>query len=311
MITKVEDYSFKVQDLNLEKRKKGLSMFIRTRNGEDFLEEAIESHIEFLDELVVVYNRCTDGTEKILKKLMKKHEKIKAFDYVPKVYPPGSKKHIELPPDSKNSLVNYYNFALTRTTKTVVAKLDDDHIGLSKGFEKITRIIREKNYEIGNEMFCFSGVNLASRNDEIGILKNNPFAGQGDHGFFKVNPKTYFVHSPKFEVLNKVLKRKYHGMAYIHTKYLKKEEGFYVYDLEENPDSRYHKQREKAQSSKELIDPENLLDFYSTHRTVAKLFSWLPSPEKGVLQRDRLISLEECYSSKDIRNWIDSYKSSS
>ena len=73
MITKVEDYSFKVQDLNLEKRKKGLSMFIRTRNGEDFLEEAIESHIEFLDELVVVYNRCTDGTEKILKKLMKKH----------------------------------------------------------------------------------------------------------------------------------------------------------------------------------------------------------------------------------------------
>jgi len=311
MITKVEDYSFKVQDLNLEKRKKGLSMFIRTRNGEDFLEEAIESHIEFLDELVVVYNRCTDGTEKILKKLMKKHEKIKAFDYVPKVYPPGSKKHIELPPDSKNSLVNYYNFALTRTTKTVVAKLDDDHIGLSKGLDKVTRAIREKNYEIRNEMFCFSGVNLASRNNEIGILKNNPFSGQGDLGFFKVNPETYFVHSPKFEVLNKVLQRKYHGMAYIHTKYLKKEEGFYVYDLEENPDSRYHKQREKAQSSKELIDPENLLDFYSTHRTVAKLFSWLPSPEKGVLQRDRLISLEECYSSKDIRNWIDSYKSSS
>ena len=307
MITKVEDYSFKVQDLNLEKRKKGLSMFIRTRNGEDFLEEAIESHIEFLDELVVVYNRCTDGTEKILKKLMKKHKKIKAFNYVPKVYPPGSKKHIELPPDSKNSLVNYYNFALTRTTKTVVAKLDDDHIGLSKGLEKVTRIIREKNYEIGNEMFCFSGVNLALRNDEIGILKNNPFSGQGDIGFFKVNPKTYFVHTPKFEVLNKVLKRKYHGMAYIHTKYLKKEEGFYVYDLEENPDSRYHKQREKAQSSKELIKPEHLVNFCSAHRIFSKMFSWLPMPDKAALQRDRFALLDKQYDHKALQDWISNY----
>jgi len=307
MITRIEDYSFKVQDLNLEKRTKGLSMFIRTRNGEDFLEEAIESHIQFLDELVVVYNRCTDDTEKILEKLMRKYKRIKVFDYVPKVYPPGSKKHIELPPDSKNSLVNYYNFALTRTTKTVVAKLDDDHIGLSKGLEKVTKVIREKNYEIGNEMFCFSGVNLASRNNEIGILKNNPFAGQGDHGFFKVNPETYFVHSPKFEVLNKVLQRKYHGMAYIHTKYLKKEEGFYVYDLEENPDSRYHKQRKKAQSSKELIKPEHLVNFCSAHRIFSKMFSWLPMPDKAALQRDRFALLDKQYDHKALQDWISNY----
>ena len=307
MITEVNDYKFKVRDLNIEKRTKGISMFIRTRNGEDFLEEVVETNIDFLDELVVVYNRCTDSTEKILKKLMKKHKKLKVFNYVPKVYPPGSNKHIELPPDSKNSLVNYYNFALAQTTKTIVAKLDDDHIGLSKGLKKITNAIKEKDYEIGKEMLCFSGLNLTSEDGKIGILKNNIFSGNGDIGFFKVNPETYFIHSPKFEVLNKVLKRKYYDLAYIHTKYLKKEKGFYVYDLEENPDSRYHKQKEKAQSSKEILEPQGLLDFYATHRFFAKMFSWLPIPDKGALQRDRLALLDKQYDYKIIEKWINDY----
>ncbi|GAJ65694.1 hypothetical protein HI13_contig00042-0004 [Edwardsiella piscicida] len=45
-----------------------------------------------------------------------------------KYTPQGSKEHISLPPDSVNSLVNYYNYALSMTTRKYAVKIDGDII---------------------------------------------------------------------------------------------------------------------------------------------------------------------------------------
>ena len=44
----------------------GLSGFIRAKNEARFLSLCIDSCIDSLDELIVVYNDCSDDTEKIL-----------------------------------------------------------------------------------------------------------------------------------------------------------------------------------------------------------------------------------------------------
>ena len=46
---------------------------------------------------------------------------------------------------------------------------------------------------------------------------------------------------------------KYCGIAYWHLKYLKKDKGFGNYKLEENPNSRYHKQLARFEAGKDGI----------------------------------------------------------
>lgn len=59
-------------------KKDGLSGLIRTRNEAKLLGPCIDSCIGALDELVVVYNDCTDNTEEILKEKQKQYpDKLK------------------------------------------------------------------------------------------------------------------------------------------------------------------------------------------------------------------------------------------
>src|SRR5206468_7308345 len=52
-------------DLKVSQRRPGISGYMRVRDEEQFLALAIESHLPFLDELVIVYNACTDRTPEI------------------------------------------------------------------------------------------------------------------------------------------------------------------------------------------------------------------------------------------------------
>ena len=49
-------------------RKNGLSGLLRTRNEAKLLGPCIDSCINALDELIVVYNDCTDNTKEVLEK---------------------------------------------------------------------------------------------------------------------------------------------------------------------------------------------------------------------------------------------------
>jgi hypothetical protein len=288
--TVVETYSFRQEDLSPETRRPGISAFMRIKNGTDFLEATIRSHIDYFDEIVAVYNQCTDTTPDILARLAQEFgPKLRVFHYLPKVFPPGSVGHAKEPPNSPRSLVNYYNFALTQTRCSIATKLDDDHLAMRKEFGALVDNVRGKA-RLG-EMLCFSGLNLARAADgTIGILAAEPFSGGGDIGFFPVSRDTYFAHDARFERFRRGgLKRRFAGIVYWHLKYLKPEFGFANYDLHENPDGRYARKLTHLKAAAgTVLTPAELAS------RAPRALEWLhhlPFPEKTRLAQDRWIAL--------------------
>lgn len=237
----VAGYSFRPADLRVAARRPGISAFMRIRNGADFLEAAIRSHIDAFDEIVAVYNQCTDKTPDILARLAQEYgPKLKVFHYADRVYPPGSKEHATEPADSPHSLVNYYNFALAQTGCAIATKLDDDHLAMGTRMRILADEARAST-DLDRVMHCFSGLNLArDAADALRLPAADLLCGNGDHWFFRVVPHTFFVHDRRFEKLaHPGLRRRFTGFAYWHLKYLKPGSGFANYELERNRDSRY------------------------------------------------------------------------
>ncbi|MEI8146030.1 MAG: glycosyl transferase [Alphaproteobacteria bacterium] len=256
IVTEIESYSFSPDDLAVTTRVPGLSAFVRTRDGADFIGDTITSHAPYLDEIVVVHNQCTDATPEILARLQSElgSEKLKIFHYQPRVHPPGTRDHAAAPANSPHSVVNYSNFALSRTTRQIVVKLDDDHIAYDRGLAPMVESLRRDGLEPGR-MRCFSGLNLA-RDDEgrIGIHAGTPFSGNGDIGFFAMTPDAFFTHDRRFEDFNKYkFKRVFSGFAYWHMKYLKTGEGFANYELDRGRNRRFAKKRRDFEETRAVV----------------------------------------------------------
>ena len=241
----LQGYVFHPGDLAVGQRLPGISGFMRIRNGADFLEPTIRSHIGHFDEIVALYNQCTDDTEAILLRLQQDYgsQRLRVVHYLDRVHPPGSEGHRRTPPDSPHSLVNYYNAALAATRCRIATKLDDDHLAIDAALAAVTRALRAAPALA--EMRCFSGLNLMrGPQGELGIYASTPISGGGDIGFFPVRPDTRFVHDRRFERFERAgLPRRFVGFLYWHLKYLKAELGFANYELEANPDSRYARRR--------------------------------------------------------------------
>ncbi len=241
--------------LNPAVRVPGLSGFLRVRNGADFLAASVESHLPFFDEIVIVYNQCTDRTPEIAETLASRHPaKIRAIHYQPRVHPPGTDEHRREPWDSPRSYVNYNNFALAATTRHVVSKLDDDHLALPRMFRVFADDLRRWPYP-DDAMVCFSGLNLGrSATGEVGILRQEPFSGNGDIGFWRVSEATHFIADPRFARFDhRTLRRRYHSLVYWHVKHLKTGGGFANYELDRHPESRYHRRYARFLADRQVV----------------------------------------------------------
>lgn len=282
-ITQVETYSFTPGDLNVAARRPGISAFVRTRNGADFIAAAIRSHAPHVDEIVAVHNQCTDDTEAILARLQDElgPDKLKLYHYRPRVYPPGSDQHIAEPPASPHSVVAYSNFALARTTRTIAFKVDDDHIALEGGFARLAQ--RARQDLPAGRMDCFSGLNLArDETGRVGILASTPFGGTGDHGFFTVTPDTYFDFDRRFETFRtQRLKRVFTGFAYWHTKYLKAGQGFANYEIEAGTNRRFARKQRDFERRRQVVSLAALSA--SMPRLKAQLMRHLPHDKKALI----------------------------
>jgi hypothetical protein len=247
----VSGYRFQVSDLRADDRRPGVSAFMRIRNGADWLEVSIRSHMPFFDEIVAVYNQCTDATPEILLRLQTEFGpgRLRVIHYLDQVHPPGSEGHAQTDPSSPNSLVNYYNFALTSTQYRYATKLDDDHLAITETTQRVTDGLRNGTAS-PNTMYCFSGLNLFPASDgNLGILDSDPISGGGDIGFFPVTNHTYFVHDRRFERFRRgSLRREFAGYLYWHLKYLKRDMGFGNYELDKNPQSRYARRHTALQN---------------------------------------------------------------
>lgn len=234
---------------------------MRIRNGADFLEPVIRSHIRHFDEIVAVYNQCSDATPDILARLSAEYgDRLRVFHYLPRVYPPGSREHAKEPADSPNSLINYYNFALVQTRHQVAAKLDDDELGMEPAVAQLIAQIRETGIP-PNQVWCFSGINI-SRDPEgrYGITAINPLVSLGDHAFFPVDRTTRYVHDRRFERFRGPGRRRvFKAFLYWHLKYLKGDNGFGNYEIEAAGNARYQRRRERFLADPSVIDLPALL----------------------------------------------------
>lgn len=307
-------YYFSPKMLN-NNREMGISAFMRVRNGEDFLELVIESHINYFDEIIICYNQCVDNTEKILYKLKDKYpKKIKIYHYEPKVYPLGSKEQMAFCKESSNinsvhSMANYSNFALSKTTKKIAVKLDDDHFAVSHNLVQALKIIKKNGLK---NIYTFSGVNLLFQGSELGVAYNNAFSGNGDIYFFPVSSKSYFVSGPIYEtftVKKMKYKKKYLGILYFHLKFLKKNFGLSNYELDDlsNVSSPFHKISKDIKNKLIFasIEKLSLTPLSKVHR-LSPLYRgllWLRYPilrnfylwiERDSLHVRRAITLETC-----------------
>jgi glycosyltransferase involved in cell wall biosynthesis len=274
-VTSIESYSFTPADLAVDARSSGISAFVRTRNGADFLAPTILSHAPYVDEIVVVYNQCTDATPEVLAQLQGRlgPDKLKLFEYLPRVHPPGTKDHATEPATSPHSVVNYSNFALTRTTRQIVVKLDDDHIAFDRLLQPMIAELRRDGLKPGR-MNCFSGLNLARDGEgRVGVHAGTPFSGNGDIGFFAMTPDAYFVHDRRFEDFRKYyFDRVFVGFAYWHMKYLKSGLGFANYEIGKGRNRRFARKEKDFHAKREVI-------------TVAEVAETMPTLRAAVMSR--------------------------
>ena len=123
--------------INNNQLRNGVSGIMRVKNDAEFIEASIDSCIDALDELVIVYNDCSDNSpELIYKKQAQYPDKIKVYEYKHKIYSINlTKEEYEyaksLPSDSPHLLCNYYNFALSKVTCQYAMKIDADQIYFS------------------------------------------------------------------------------------------------------------------------------------------------------------------------------------
>lgn len=115
-------------------QKKKVSGIMRVKNDGMFIEACIESCIDALDELIVVYNDCTDDSAEEIERMRTKYsDKIKVYEYPHKVYGVGlTREEYELakalPCDSPHLLCAYCNFALSKVTSQYALKIDADQV---------------------------------------------------------------------------------------------------------------------------------------------------------------------------------------
>lgn len=128
----MNEFQINIDSISSSNRKNGVSGMMRVKNDAEFIEQCVESCLPALDELVIVYNDCTDNSPQIIESLSKKYpEKIKSYHYKPKIYAwnltPENIEAIfngEIP--AENTLAGYYNYALSKTTYKYVMKIDAD-----------------------------------------------------------------------------------------------------------------------------------------------------------------------------------------
>lgn len=176
------------------KRSEGLSGFMRLRNEGEFLAQSIESWLPLLDELIIVYNNCQDNTAEIAEQYTKLYpNKIKTFHYVPIVYPQGSENYKNLEANNPHSLVNYYNFSLSQTTKKWAIKIDGDLILAKDKIPLLKQAYLDLKEKSPNDIIPISGINIIDNTAEMYVSSSSPYCGlYGDLCLFRVDTDSIF-----------------------------------------------------------------------------------------------------------------------
>lgn len=200
-----------------EKKQKWISWIARLKNADHFLELCIESHLPFLDELILVDNQSADKTKEICKKLAKKYPKIKFYEYPFNVFPP-SENNDKIPANSVHSLAYYYNRCFSKSKYSHVMKVDDDNLLVAEKWDNIRKVALESN-----DLSIYYWINLIKDEKwDFKTIKWHEYLWYfWDHYIYKVTPYTFFLQSKICEHFQNNLKYRRCWFSFFHLKFLK------------------------------------------------------------------------------------------
>lgn len=200
------------------KKPKWISWVARLKNADYFLEFCMESHLPYLDELILVDNWSCDRTKEICINLKNKHpDKIKFYEYPYSVFPPSC-KNWDIPSNSVHSLAYYYNWCFSKTKYSHVMKVDDDNFLLSEKWNSIRKAA------LDSSKYCtYRWINLAKDQKwRYWIFKWCEYSWKfWDHGIYPVSPYTYFVQWEECEIFVNNLNIRRFWFSFFHLKFLK------------------------------------------------------------------------------------------
>lgn len=135
------------------REKVGVSGLLRVKNDAEFLGLCIDSCIDALDELIIVYQDCDDDSPLIIEqKRLEYPDKIRVYFYRPVVLShqltaEEMEYAISLPRDSIHLLSNYYNYTLSKASFQYAIKIDADQIYFTDKLRGVCDAYRQKGKE--------------------------------------------------------------------------------------------------------------------------------------------------------------------
>ncbi|MEH2257473.1 glycosyltransferase [Nostoc sp.] len=226
-ISQVEHPTINTSSFEPQNRQDGISGLMRVRNEEEFLALTIESWIDYVDELVIVFHQCTDKTPQIIEAFIQKYpQKIRAFHYLPHVYSFCTKEQVELDVNNIHSFVFYSNFGLSQTRYKICVYIDGDCIGIPEKLKIIYNYLKQNHLQ--NTALFFSGVNLYQRPNDPNYYTNLKClaSGDGDVAYWTVSPQNIFDKNAKIPFCEAIqfkgITPYYLGFIFWHTHWLKK-----------------------------------------------------------------------------------------
>lgn len=128
---------------------KKVSGFLRVKNEGIFIERCVESCINALDELIIVYNDCTDNSEEEIDRMVAKYpHKIRSYKYphhVLGMYITKEEFDVakDLPEGDPALFSTYSNFALQKITSEYAVKIDADQVYFTEQLKSWCDFLRE------------------------------------------------------------------------------------------------------------------------------------------------------------------------
>lgn len=168
-------------------RRDGLSALIRLRDEEAWVRLALESFVDWCDELVVVLNCCSDWTPTLVEEFRSRHpDKTRVYQYPHEIWPMGP-GHDLCPEGDPRASAALYNFTQSKSRCSHVIKLDGDMVMMDWAGAEIRRLMSE-----GHDRVRFSGVDLVG--DDLRHTGNHPTSRT--NGVYKVTSQTWYKQGP-------------------------------------------------------------------------------------------------------------------
>ena len=162
----------------------GLSGLVRLRDEEVWARLALESYVDWCDELIVVLNVCSDRTPEIVADFRTRYPgKTRVYVYPHEIWPMGP-GHDRCPEGDPRASAALHNFTQSKSKRTHVVKLDGDMVMMDWAGAEIRRLLDE-----GCDRIKFEGRDLVG--DDLQHIGCHPRCPT--NGIYKVRAGVHYA----------------------------------------------------------------------------------------------------------------------